>query len=57
MIMIDKSYIDNMPDPKSNILHDSAQHNLSSLSSDTCSQGQFNNLILNSNLDNSNVIK
>ncbi len=55
--MIDKSYIDNMPDPKSNILHDSAQHNLSSLSSDTCSQGQFNNLILNSNLDNSNVIK
>ena len=57
MIMIDKSYIDNMPDPKSNILHDSTQHNLTNLSSETCSPGQFNNLILNSNLDDSNVIK
>lgn len=55
--MINKTYIDNMPDPKSNILHDSTQHNLTNLSSETCSPGQFNNLILNSNLDDSNVIK
>ena len=55
--MVDKSYIDNIPDPKSNILHDLTQHNLTNLSSDICSQGQFNNLILNSNLDNSQIIK
>jgi len=55
--MIDKCYIDNIPDPQSNILHDSSQHNLTNLSSDTCSQNQFNNLILNSNLDDSNIIK
>lgn len=57
IFLINKSYIDNMPDPKSNILHDSVQHNLTNLSSEICSQGQINNLILNSNLDNLNVIK
>ena len=55
--MINKNYIDNIPEPTSNILHDSTKKNLTSLSSDNCSYGEFNNLILNSNLDNSNMIK
>lgn len=55
--MISKNYIDNIPEPTSNILHDSTKKNLTNLSSDNCSYGEFNNLILNSNLDNSNMIK
>lgn len=55
--MINKMYIDNMPEPKTNILHDNSSHNLSSLSSSYCSENQFNNLILNSNLDDANLIK
>lgn len=55
--MISKNYIDNIPEPTSSILHNSTEKNLSDLSSDYYSYGQFNNLILNSNLDNSNIIK
>lgn len=55
--MINKMYIDNIPEPKTNILHDSNVHNLSSLSSSYCSENQFNNLVLNSNLEDSNLIK
>lgn len=55
--MISKNYFDNVPEPKSNILHNSYEKNLTSLSSDNCSEGQFNNLIFNSNLDDSNMIK
>lgn len=55
--MISKNYIDNIPEPKSNILHNSYEKTLTNLSSDNCSAGQFNNLVLNSNLDDSNMIK
>lgn len=55
--MISKNYIDHIPEPKSNILHNSYEKNLTSLSSDNCSEGQFSNLILNSNLNDSNLIK
>lgn len=55
--MINKTYIDNIPEPKTNILHDTSAHNLTNLSSSYCSENQFNNLVLNSNLDNSNIIK
>ena len=55
--MISKNYIDNIPEPKSNILHNSYDKTMTNLSSDNCSAGQFNNLVLNSNLDDSNMIK
>lgn len=55
--MIDKNYLQNIPDPKINILHNSIEHNLTSLSYNTHTLNEVNNLILNSNLDDSNVIK
>lgn len=55
--MISKNYINSIPEPESNIIHDSNQNNLTDLSSDNCFYEQFNNLVLNSNLDNSNMIK
>lgn len=55
--MVDKNYLSNIPVPTSNILHDSTEHNLSNLSYNTYSQYEVNNLIFNSNLENSNIIK
>ncbi len=55
--MLNNNYINNIPEPKSNILHEPYHINLTHLSSYNCSQYQFNNLIFNSNLDNSNIIK
>ena len=55
--MLNKNYINNIPEPQSNILHDSSEKNITSLSYDNFFYGQFNNLVLNSNLDNSNIIK
>ena len=57
IFMISKNYIDNIPEPKSKILHNSYEKNLTNLSCDNCSEGQFNNLVLNSNLGDSNMIK
>lgn len=55
--MIDKNYLYNIPEPTSNILHNSYKRNLTDLSPTMCYESQFNNLILNSNLDDSNIIK
>lgn len=55
--MIDKNYLQNMPTPQSNILHDSIKHNLTNLSYNTHTLNEVNNLILNSNLEDSNVVK
>ena len=55
--MLNNDYIDNIPEPKSNILHEPYYVNLTNLSFDSCSQYQFSNLIFNSNLDDSNIIK
>lgn len=55
--MIDRNYLGNIPDPKTNILHDSTEHNLTSLSYNNHTLNEVNNLILNSNLEDSNVIK
>ncbi|WP_055185344.1 hypothetical protein, partial [Clostridium paraputrificum] len=57
IFMISKNYLDNIPEPTSNILHNSYEKNLTDLSSTKCSEGQFNNLVFNSNLDDSNIIK
>ena len=42
--MISKNYLDNIPEPTSNILHNSYEKNLTDLSSTKCSEGQFNNV-------------
>lgn len=55
--MIRKNYFNNVPESKSNILHNSYERSLINLSSDNCSEGQFSNLVFNSNLDDSNMIK
>lgn len=55
--MIDKLFLKNMPNPKSNILHSSKDYNLTDLFYNTNTLSEVNNLILNSNLENSNIIK
>lgn len=55
--MINKNYINNIPDPKANILHSSTHHDSTSFLFNTYSENEFNNLVLNSNLDNYNTIK
>lgn len=55
--MISKDYLDNIPTPTTNILHDNNNYNLTDLSSNIYSPGEFNNLVYNSNLDNSDIIK
>lgn len=55
--MIDKNHINNIADSKTNILHSPINHNLTNLLSSTYSENEFNNLVLNSNLDNYNTIK
>lgn len=56
-MLLGKNYIDNIPEPKSNILHDSYKKNLTILSYDNCSQIEFSNLLFNSNLNDPNIIK
>lgn len=55
--MISKDYLDNIPTPTTNILHNNDDRNLTDLSSNIYYPGQFNNLVYNSNLDNSDIIK
>lgn len=55
--MISKNFLDSVPEPNLNILHNSYEKNLTNLSPDHCSETQFSNLLFNSNLDDSNIIK
>lgn len=55
--MINENYFNTIPVPKNNILHDYKEHNLTDLSNNTYSENEINNLIINSNLDNLNIIK
>jgi hypothetical protein len=55
--MIDRSYFNTIQDTNINILHNSNNDNLTNILSNSYSKSEFNNLILNSNLDNSNIIK
>lgn len=57
--MIDKNYINDIPAQNTNIniLHNSVESNLTNLLSNSYSENEFNNLILNSNLDNYSAIK
>lgn len=55
--MINRNYINNIPDPKTNILHSSTHHDSTNFPFNTYSENEFNNLVLNSNLDNYNTIK
>ena len=56
--MISKNYFDNVPEPKSNILHNSYEKNLTSLSSDNCSEGHYINfnLFILHNIIQDNII-
>lgn len=55
--MIDKHYFNTILDPNVNILHNSAEANLTNVLFNYYSKNEFNNIILNSNLDNYNIIK
>lgn len=55
--MIDRNHINAIPDRSTNILHSSVESNLTTLLSNSYSESEFNNLILNSNLDNYCIIK
>ena len=55
--MINKDCTDSILDPKKNILHSSENHNLVDLFPNTYSKNEFNNLVLNLNLDAYNTIK
>jgi len=53
--MINITYINAIPN--TNILHNSVKFNLTNIMSNSYSENEFNNLILNSNLDNYQNIK
>ena len=55
--MIDRNYINNILDSTTNMLHNSAESNLTSILSNSYSENEFNNLVINSNLDNYVIIK
>lgn len=55
--MINKEYLKNIPEPKTNILHNYTHDKLTNPATDLYSQNEFNNLVLNSNLDEPNIIK
>ena len=55
--MVDTNYINNVPGLTTNMLHISTEYNLTSILSNPYSETEFNNLILNSNLDNYIIIK
>ena len=46
-----------VPNPDANILHSSSESNLTNIISKYYSENEFNNIILNSNLDNYRNIK
>ena len=53
--MIDKNYIRTTLDPKTNILHNVIDYDLTALLSNPYSENEFNNLILNCNLDDYSI--
>jgi len=55
--MIDKNHFTTIPDSNINILHHSSDANLTNTLSTFYFKSEFDNLILNSNLDNYNIIK
>ena len=55
--MIARHYFNTILDTNTNILHDSDEINLTNVLYNSYSKNEFNNLILNSNLDNYNIIK
>lgn len=55
--MMNQNRIDNIPNSNANLLHSSTYYNLTNLISNPYSENEFNNLILNSNLENYNTIK
>lgn len=55
--MINSDYLKNIPDPKKNVLHEISNQNLTTLSFNPRSENEFSNLLLNSNLEQSGVIK
>ena len=55
--MINKDYLNNIPIPTTNTLHNFTAHDLTADSSNIHSLSEFNNLVYNSNLENSNTIK
>lgn len=55
--MINVKYLKNIPEPNTNILHETLDQNLSAISFNSCSESQCNNLLLNSNLEQVNTIK
>jgi hypothetical protein len=55
--MINIKYINTIPNLNTNILHNSVKFNLTNIISNSYSENEFNNLILNSNLDNYQNIK
>jgi len=55
--MIDKNYIKTILDPKTNMLHNVIDYDLTALLSNPYSENKFDNLILNSNLDDYRIIK
>jgi len=55
--MINTDYLKNIPDPKRNILHEISDKNLTNISPNSCSENEFSNLLLNSNLEQSDLIK
>lgn len=55
--MLNEQYFKNMPSPDKNILHEYTAQNLSNFSISSCNSNEFNNLLFNSNLEKSNMIK
>jgi len=55
--MIDRNYINTIPTPTTNILHNSVDYDLTKLLYNPYSENELNNRILNSNLSAINVVK
>lgn len=55
--MINKDYLNNIPVPTTNTLHNFSAHSLTDTSTNVHSLSEFDNLVYNSNLENSNTIK
>lgn len=55
--MVDANYIDSIPTPNTNILHNVPTYDLTARLSNFHSENETANLILNSNLDDYGIIK
>lgn len=55
--MINKDYLNNIPVPTTNTLHNFSAHSLTDTYTNVHSLSEFDNLVYNSNLENSNTIK